>query len=91
MLIDAFHQLIPQDIMLESNINNKEFNLMLNGKKNIDIEELRAFTMYQSDRNDEIDPFDESHDSIIWFWRFLRESDERHIKLLLQFFTGFHF
>ena len=44
-LIEGFSELIPSALMAE--ISEPQLNLMLNGRPDIDIEEIRAYTIYQ--------------------------------------------
>jgi hypothetical protein len=71
---------------------------MLNGKYTINIDELRAFCVYQSSDNSLLSPesrseeeentFNENHPTIIWLWRLFREFSEGEVRGFLYFFTG---
>jgi hypothetical protein len=46
--LHVFHLMIPVDFMKEFSLSTQEFYLILNGKKTINIEELRAYCMYEN-------------------------------------------
>jgi hypothetical protein len=46
--LQTFHQLIPSTILGDFAFSPHELNLILNGKRHIDIEELRAYCIYES-------------------------------------------
>ena len=82
--LSGFHEMVPLDIMQDVGINIRELNLILNGKREVDVEEIRAFCVYQGD--DVF--FNENHDSVEWLWRAVREFTDAERRQLLKFFTG---
>eukprot|EP01031_Cornospumella_fuschlensis_P029957 gene29957-36180_t len=80
--LEAFHNIVPLSIIREGNISANELGLILIGKQIVDVEELRAYCLYQDDE------FSEFHESAVWFWRAVREFDDTLRRKLLQFFTG---
>lgn len=82
--LTGFHTLIPKEILLEIGVTCDELCVMLNGKASVDIDELRAYCIYQSNRPD----FSEDHPSVVNFFRLFREIPEDEQRLLLKFFTG---
>ena len=45
--LGAFHQLVPLRLLVEAGISEAELELMLNGRQVVDVEELRAYTIFQ--------------------------------------------
>ncbi len=104
-LLHYFHQMIPLELLKQSShqVNVYEFYLLINGKKTINIEELRAYCIYESvtnkafeadhpsngiDDEEELFLWNETNPIVMWLWRILRESSDDNKKLFLQFFTG---
>jgi hypothetical protein len=100
-LLKSFHSLVPWEVIKEYNLSSNELFLMLNGKKTINIEELRAYCIYESVTNKAIEEgndeglkdedlfiWNETNDIIVWLWRILRETSLENKKLFIQFFTG---
>jgi hypothetical protein len=54
---------------------------MLNGKYDIDVEELRPYVIFQGN-------LDEQHETILWLWQAMREMEIDSRRSLLMFFTG---
>ena len=81
--LQGFHELIPLQLLKENNISHEEIDLLLNGRKRINIEEIRAYTIYQGSKE-----FSEKHIVVIWLWQIFRELEVEEQCLLLQFFTG---
>jgi hypothetical protein len=101
-MLKSFYSLVPLDIIKEYNLSSNELYLMLNGKKSINIEELRAYCIYESVTNkvfeeegndsgikdEDLFIWNETNDIIVWLWRILRETSLENKKLFIQFFTG---
>ena len=79
--LEGFSELVPPDALSE--ITESELNLMLNGRADIDIEEIRAYTMYQGGPD-----FQETHYSVVWLWDSLREFSLEDKRNFLKFVTG---
>lgn len=54
---------------------------MLNGKYDIDVEELRPYVIFQGN-------LDEQNETILWLWQAMREMEIDSRRSLLMFFTG---
>lgn len=82
--LEAFHEIIPLNMLQKAELTAEELNLVLNGKREVDVEDLRAFCIYQG-----VDAyFNETHDSVIWFWQSMRAFSQSERRNLLKFFTG---
>ena len=92
--LNAFHELISLKCLQESEIEPNELDLILNGKPTVDIEELRAYCIYQGskvssdkeDANKEV--WGDNHEIVVWFWQALRDSSQEDVRVILCFFTG---
>ena len=83
-LIEGFTELVPTGSL--ENISNNELRLMIGGRDEVDIEEIRAYTMYQS--ASKISTFGEAHCTVVWLWDVLREFNTNRRRQFLQFVTG---
>ena len=83
-MIDGFTELVPPGSL--DNISNQELKLMISGRNEVDIEEIRAYTMYQT--ASKTSTFGEAHCTVVWLWDVLREFDTHRRRLFLQFVTG---
>lgn len=81
--LQGFHDFIPLALIKDHNISYEEIDLLLNGKKTLNIEEIRAYTVYQGSKD-----FSEKHLIVIWLWQIFRELEDEEQRQLLQFFTG---
>lgn len=81
--LKGFYELIPLKILQENQLTFEELDEMLNGKAAVDIEELRAYVMYQGNKD-----FDEKHEAVVWFWQIIRECDDSNKRNIIKFFTG---
>jgi hypothetical protein len=82
--VTAFHEVVPLDLLLKSELTPTELNAMLNGKSEVNVEELRAFCIYQGEEGG----FNDTHDTVIWFWQAVRSFTQAERRNLLLFFTG---
>lgn len=82
--VTAFHEVVPLELLQKSELTPSELNAMLNGKSEVSVEELRAFCVYQGEE----DGFNDTHDTIIWFWQAVRAFNQAERRSLLLFFTG---
>ena len=64
-----------------TNFTSDEFELILNGRPFIDIEEWKIFTEYK-------EPFNANHYIIKWFWEILSNLSQKELSNLLLFSTG---
>lgn len=92
---DAFHCIVPPSSLADAAIKVDELYLMLNGKEHIDIEELRAYVVYQgvssgssSSSSAAANSFHECCASVIWLWRCVRDMSDQDRRAFLLFFTG---
>ena len=76
---ETIYNYIPQNII--SNFTSDEFELILNGRPYIDIEEWKIFKDYKA-------PYDANHYIIIWFWEILSQLSQKELSNLLLFSTG---
>jgi HECT-domain (ubiquitin-transferase) len=81
--LKGFHELVPLKLIKEAEINPAELSLILSGKPDFDVEELRPYVMFQGGPN-----FNERNELILWLWQALREFDEEGRRGFLKFFTG---
>lgn len=63
---------------------SSELTLLLNGRKDIDVDEIRAFAAHQGDG------FPLDHVVALWFWQFMFEADSTDRESVLVFATGSH-
>ena len=64
-----------------TNFTSDEFELILNGRPFIDIEEWKIFTEYK-------EPYNNNHYIIKWFWEILNNLSQKELSNLLLFSTG---
>ena len=64
-----------------TNFTSDEFELLLNGRPFIDIEEWKIFTEYK-------EPYNIDHYIIIWFWDILSNLSQKELSNFLLFSTG---
>jgi hypothetical protein len=76
---DTIYNFIPKDII--TNFTSDEFELLLNGRPFIDVEEWRLFTEYK-------EPYSVNHYIIIWFWEIISKLSQEELSNLLLFSTG---
>ena len=70
---------IPKDVIC--NFTSDEFELILNGRPFIDVEEWKIFTDYK-------EPYNAYHYLIIWFWEIVSQLSQKELSNLLLFATG---
>jgi len=64
-----------------TNFTSDEFELILNGRPFIDIEEWKIFTEYK-------EPYNVNHYIIKWFWDILKDLNQKELSNILLFATG---
>lgn len=90
--LQGFHELVPLNILQDCNLTAQELDLILNGKQEIDVDEIRGYCIFQGAKKngnskDDV-PFGEDCDIIEWLWRILRSFDQPTRRLYLKFVTG---
>ena len=76
---NIFYQIIPEDFF--DPLNSAEFELILNGRPFIDIEDWKHNTIYQG-------KYSVKHKTIKWFWKILNNLTQEELSKFLQFSTG---
>lgn len=86
----GFCEVVPRKAIIDSGLTIDELSLILNGKQSVDAEEIRAYTIYQSSKNDKPNTvlFGEQSDSVSWLWMMLRKMDPSDQGKFLFFVTG---
>jgi len=77
--LSGLYELIPQESFQVFDID--ELELLINGRKDIDIDEIRAYTIFQGS-------FDKDHTVVLWFWQAMREFSPEKRAIVLKFCTG---
>lgn len=78
-LVQGFAFLIPASAIKVFELH--ELRMLLNGKPTIDVEELRASTVFQGG-------YSEHSQVVLWLWQALREFSQELRGLFLKFMTG---
>lgn len=76
--MDGFNELIPEDLVTV--FDERELELLIGGIAEIDIEDWKKHTDYRG--------YQESDETIQWFWKTVSEWDNEQRARLLQFTTG---
>jgi len=76
---DNIYKYLSKDVI--TNFTSDEFELILNGRPFIDIEEWKIFTEYK-------EPYNNNHYIIKWFWEILNNLSQKELSNLLLFSTG---
>lgn len=76
---DTIFSFIPKEAII--NFTSDEFELILNGRPFIDVEEWKIFTEYK-------EPYNANHYIILWFWEIVSELSQKELSNLLLFSTG---
>eukprot|EP00605_Chrysophyceae_sp_TOSAG23-4_P001172 GSChrysophyteH1.ASY1.ANO1.1280.1 assembled CDS len=84
--LTGFHELVPLHALRECSIETNELSLLLNGKESVDVDELRAYCIYQGAT--ESSPWDEETEIVVWLWQALRDLSQNEIRSIICFFTG---
>ncbi|EFJ44240.1 hypothetical protein VOLCADRAFT_82866 [Volvox carteri f. nagariensis] len=80
-LIDAFHSLIPRDLLDKYAFSSLEMQLLVCGEQRIDIQDLKRHCKYE-------DGYTGKEDIISWFWEVAESFDDVQRRQLLQFWSG---
>ncbi len=93
--LQGFHELALLSVLKGAGVSAAELNLMLVGKEEVNVNELRAFCKYsvlveEGMKEGEVDVigFGEAHDLVVWLWRYLAEEGDAVVRNCLRFFTG---
>ena len=78
-LLQGFHLLVPEEALGEFSL--AEFNVLLNGKPDVDVDELRAFVVFQGG-------YDVNSQEVLWLWQALRAGTPEFRAKFLRFVTG---
>lgn len=81
--LKGFYELVPSRELRDAGVTAEELLLMINGKQLVDIDEIRAYVVYQGSAD-----FGEQHESVVWLWQALREFTDAERRDVLGFFTG---
>ena len=76
---DNIYKYLSKEVI--TNFTSDEFELILNGRPFIDIEEWKIFTEYK-------EPYNNNHYIIKWFWEILNNLSQKELSNLLLFSTG---
>eukprot|EP00798_Chlamydomonas_sp_ICE-L_P005097 gene5097-34897_t len=80
-IIDAFHSIIPRDLIDKYNFTSLELQLLVCGEQRIDVQDLMRHCKYEDGYNGE-------EESIGWFWEVVESLDDPQRRQLLQFWSG---
>jgi hypothetical protein len=76
---ETIFSFIPKETIIT--FTSDEFELILNGRPFIDVEEWKIFTEYK-------EPYNANHYIILWFWEILSGLSQKELSNLLLFSTG---
>lgn len=76
--LDGFSEVVPLEWL--KYFDERELELMLCGMQEIDVDDWQRNTIYRH--------YTRSSKQIVWFWQFIRHSDNERRTRLLQFVTG---
>ena len=66
LFFKGFWELIPVDVLKKNNITSNDLDLMITGKPSIDVEEIRAYTIFQGSE-DFVDGHPQVLDEVLLF------------------------
>jgi hypothetical protein len=90
----GFQELVPAATLQACGITPWELGQLLSGRESVDVDDLRAYVVYQSIGLSEEEaaagtvPFGDLHEQVVWFWQCCRELSQEQLRSLLRFFTG---
>jgi hypothetical protein len=76
---ETIFSFIPKETIIT--FTSDEFELILNGRPFIDVDEWKIFTEYKA-------PYTANHNIILWFWEIVSELSQKELSNLLLFSTG---
>lgn len=80
-VIDAFHSLVPRELVEKYGFSPLEMQLLVCGEQHIDVGDLRSHCKYE-------DGYSGKEPQVAWFWRAVESMDEPQRRALLQFWSG---
>ncbi|KAF6266504.1 hypothetical protein COO60DRAFT_1265623 [Scenedesmus sp. NREL 46B-D3] len=80
-VIDAFHSLVPRELVEKYGFTPLEMQMLVCGEQNIDMADLRQHCKYE-------DGYTGKEPQIAWFWQAVESLDESQRRALLQFWSG---
>jgi len=102
--LQAFHEAVPVWVLREAEMQPEELDLVLNGKPSVEVDDLRAYCIYQGGGGYRVDvdnmPLEEGkereiqggwgeeHEGVVWLWQALRDMGSDDVRMVLAFFTG---
>ncbi|XP_055680631.1 E3 ubiquitin-protein ligase Su(dx) [Lutzomyia longipalpis] len=76
--LDGFNEVVPLEWL--KYFDERELELMLCGMQEIDVDDWQRNTIYRH--------YNRNSKQVLWFWQFVRETDNEKRARLLQFVTG---
>uniref|UniRef100_A0AAG5DVW1 HECT-type E3 ubiquitin transferase n=1 Tax=Anopheles atroparvus TaxID=41427 RepID=A0AAG5DVW1_ANOAO len=76
--LDGFNEVVPLEWL--KYFDERELELMLCGMQEIDVDDWQRNSIYRH--------YNRSSKQVVWFWQFVRETDNEKRARLLQFVTG---
>ncbi|XP_019868431.1 E3 ubiquitin-protein ligase Su(dx) [Aethina tumida] len=76
--LDGFNEVVPIEWL--KYFDERELELLLCGMQEIDVEDWQKHTIYRH--------YQRSSKPVVWFWQFVKQSDNEKRARLLQFVTG---
>lgn len=76
---ESIYKYYPKNVI--NNFTSDEFELVVNGRPFLDVEEWKMYTEYKP-------PYNSSHQVIVWFWELVAELSQKELSNLLLFSTG---
>lgn len=78
-LLEGLAALVPPKLLID--FSTRELELLINGKRGIDVDEIRSCAIYQGGYNAE-------HRNVLWLWHMLRGFEPDLCGAFLRFVTG---
>ena len=75
----GFYEVVPQYMIKP--FTAKELEEVICGCETIDLDDWKSYTLY-------VEPYQENHKVIIWFWKLLKEYNQKELSNILKFCTG---
>ncbi len=77
--MNGLNVMIPKNSLKQFTL--EELEMLFNGKKKIDVDEIRAYTIFQG-------KFGNESKEVLWFWQIIRDFEVEDKMKLLRFVTG---
>lgn len=81
--LKGFWSVVPLSILQSHDITPDELSLMLQGQRRINIDQIRAYCIFNGSKD-----FDDQHPTVVSLWGILREFNDTLKELFLRFVTG---